>query len=109
MGALQNRNPAAIALRNRFLFFLAHLMWVVELLKKLVRVLDTIDAKIQTLDILITGPHARRLIRRVTAIGGQREVGLAAADTGSGRRGCRGGERSCRARAEHIKIKRRNN
>jgi hypothetical protein len=46
------------------LFFLAHLVRIVELLKKLVRVLDAIDPKIQVLDILITGPEPRRFARR---------------------------------------------
>src|SRR5215471_20466477 len=80
MSALEQRDARAITLRDLFLFFLAHRMWVVELLKKFVRVLDPVDAKVQVIDVLITGPESRRLVRRVGFVGGQREVRFGAGD-----------------------------
>ena len=59
MRALEQRYARAVTLRDLRLFFFAHLMRIVELLEKFVRVLDSIDAEIQVVDILIAGPNAR--------------------------------------------------
>src|SRR4030095_11974127 len=75
--ALEYRE-AAITLRDFFLFLLAHLMWVVEPFEEFGWVFDAIDAKIQIVNILITGPQPRRFVRRISAIGCQRQVRLAA-------------------------------
>ena len=81
MRTFEQRNPRAIALRDFFLLFLAHLMRVVELLEKFARVLDTIDAEIEMVDVLIAGPDARRFVWRISAIRRQREVGLSGGDS----------------------------
>ena len=56
MSALKQGNAQAIALRGSFFFLLAHLMWVVELLEKFRRVLNVVNAKVEIVDVLITGP-----------------------------------------------------
>src|SRR6266498_3347356 len=89
----EQRNPRAVALGDFFLLFLAHLMRVVELFEKFVRVLHTIDAEIEMVDVLITGPDARRFVWRISAIGRQREVGLSGGDRRRGRLWRRGRRR----------------
>src|SRR5262245_36636824 len=95
VGSFEQRNARAIRLGDFLGFLLAHLMRIFELLEKLIRVLDAIHAKVQVLDVLVTGPEPRRFIWRVAAIGRQREVGLGARFPrrfGRSRcRSCRGG------------------
>src|SRR5437667_3673468 len=74
MRALKQRDTNAIALCGRFLFLLAHLMWIVELLEKLRRILDVVNTKVEIIDVLITGPQPRRFVWRVSAVGRQREI-----------------------------------
>ncbi len=106
MRALEDRDAAAITLRDFFLFLFAHLMWVVELLEEFRRVFDAIDAKVQIVDILVAGPHARRFVRRVTAISGQREIRFAANDRR--RRSGRLRRRTRGPRANHVESESRN-
>src|SRR5947207_15282868 len=80
MRTLEQRDARAITLGDRFFFLLAHLMWIVKLLEELVRVLDSIDAKIEMVDVLIAGPEPRGLIRRIGAVRRQRKVWLGAGD-----------------------------
>src|SRR5882762_1132226 len=106
MSALEDRNASAVTLRRGFLFLLAHLMRVVELLEEFDRILDAIDAEIQIVDVLIAGPEPRRLIWRISAVGRQREVRLGTDDGGRfwlrRLRGCARG-----ARANHVEAENR--
>src|SRR5207244_10249947 len=83
-------------------------MWVVELFEKLRWVLNTIDTKVEMVDVLIARPGPRRFVRRISAIGGQREIRFAADNRRGGRRRGFGG-RTRRARANHIEAKDRGN
>ena len=71
MRAFEQRDPRAVPLGDLFFFLLAHFMWIVELLEELVRVLDAVDAKVEIVDVPITGPQPRRFIRRIRLVGDQ--------------------------------------
>src|SRR6266436_9103485 len=107
MRTFQQRNPRAITLRDFFLLFLAHLMRVVELLEKLVRVFDAIDAEVEMVDVLIAGPDARGFVWRISAIRRQREVGLSRSDCRHGRLWLCGRRRLVPrgARTNHVEAK----
>src|SRR6267143_1614034 len=103
----EQRNSGAVALRDFFLLFLAHLMRVVELLEKFVWVLDAIDAEVEMVDVLIARPDARRFVWRISAIRRQREVGLSRGDSRRGRLWLCGRRRLVprRARTNHVEAK----
>src|SRR6266404_4889573 len=107
VGPLKQRNPRAVALRDFFLLFLAHLMRVAELLEKLVRILDAIYTEVEMVDVLIAGPDARRFACRISAIRRQREIGLTVGDSRRGRLWLCGWRRLVPhgARTNHVEAK----
>src|SRR6266550_6777538 len=113
MRTLEQRDAGTIPLGDYFFFLLAHLVRIVELLEKLVRVLDAIAAKIEIVDVLITGPQPRRLIRRIGAVRRQRKVRLRAGDSrrfrfgrkrGAGRDGSRTNDVEAEDRRDERQI-----
>src|SRR2546430_264206 len=80
MRTLEQRDARAIPSGDRFFFLLAHLMRIVKLLEKLVGVLDSIDTKIEIVDVLIAGPEPSGLIRRIGAVRRQRKIRFRAGD-----------------------------
>src|SRR5919205_540060 len=81
MRAPEQRQTRAVTLRDLLLLFLAHLMWIVELLEKLVWVFDPVDAEIEIVDVLVAGPQPRGFVRRVRTIRCQRKVRIAGGDS----------------------------
>src|SRR2546423_12971335 len=81
MRSFQQRDARAITFRQLLLFLLAHLVRVVELLEKLVRILDAIDSEIEVVNVLITGPQPRGFVRRVSLVRRQRKIRLRAGDS----------------------------
>src|SRR5215831_4504251 len=80
MSPHEQRDARSITLGDLFLLFVAHGVGVVELLKELVRVLNPVDAEVQVIDVLITGPQSCRFVRRVGFVRCQREVRFGAGD-----------------------------
>src|SRR5437762_1895123 len=81
-------------------------MWVGKLLKEFGRILDAVDAKVQVIDVLITGPHARWFAGRISPVRREREVGLCRSNSGLTGRGlicCGPG----RARPNEVESKNR--
>ena len=83
MSTIKQRHTRSVTLRDFLFLFLAHLVGIVELFEKLVRVFDSIDAEIQIIEVLVAGPQPRRFVRRVRTIRRQRKVGLGARDSWS--------------------------
>src|ERR1051326_3157428 len=81
MSPFEQGNARAIALGDLLLLFLAHLVRIIELLKKFVRVFDPIHAKVEVVDVLITRPQPRRFIRRIAFVSRQLEIRLRARDS----------------------------
>src|SRR5438552_3989437 len=113
MRTLEQRDACAIPLGDDFFFLLTHLVRIVELLEKLVWVLNAIDAKIQIVDVLIAGPKPRGLIRRIGTVRRQRKVRLGADDSrhhgfgrerGTGRDGSRTNDVEAEDRSDERQI-----